>query len=436
MADNKLPTKNLDFNSPLAKVYFNNLTNAINNLAGVSGTTDEITVASNVVGLASNTVMPGSAGMRVPSGTTGQRTINVNATIRYNTTTNKFELYENGSWATLGTSVQGDSGEVSFGLSESIQIQGGTGIATAAQAGALIISTSDSGIDHDSLLNFEANEHIDWTSTTSNLSTSGSIQGADITATSSIAIPSGTTVTTNATGEIALDTNGDGSSVTTGVIQGYDGTQNLYWFGATGYPSSDNDVMAYDSGSNSVTWQALSGSGGGDLTLISTATASSSASLDFTSGIDSTYDSYLFVFDSIIPVTDNTTFTAQTSTDGGSNYDSTANDYYRAAFRIDSSGTTITGVASETDTGIVMIASGNAAGESLNGYLYMFGSQNTSTHTHFWFGGISTTSTGSIRMDNRGIKRTSTTAINAITFYMSSGNISSGTIRLYGFNKT
>ena len=34
----------------------------------------------------------------------------------------------------------------------------------------------------------------------------------------------------------------------------------------------------------------------GNLTLLTTATASSSATLDFTSSIDSTYDSYLFKF--------------------------------------------------------------------------------------------------------------------------------------------
>ena len=39
------------------------------------------------------------------------------------------------------------------------------------------ISTNDSEIDHDSLNNFVSNEHIDWTSTSSNLSTSGTITG-------------------------------------------------------------------------------------------------------------------------------------------------------------------------------------------------------------------------------------------------------------------
>jgi hypothetical protein len=40
----------------------------------------------------------------------------------------------------------------------------------------------------------------------------------------------------------------------------------------------------------------------GALTLLSTQTASSSASIEFTSGIDSTYDSYVFKFIDIHPV--------------------------------------------------------------------------------------------------------------------------------------
>ena len=45
--------------------------------------------------------------------------------------------------------------------------------------------------------------------------------------------------------------------------------------------------------------------------LISTATASSSASIEFTSGIDSTYDIYQFEFVNIHPATDNVEFRLQ-----------------------------------------------------------------------------------------------------------------------------
>lgn len=71
----------------------------------------------------------------------------------------------------------------------------------------------------------------------------------------------GTSITTNAAGEIALDTDGNGSTITTGVLQMYDGTQNTFVVSATNYPTTDNDVPAYDSASNSVLWQAQTGVG-------------------------------------------------------------------------------------------------------------------------------------------------------------------------------
>src|SRR5210317_2499009 len=61
----------------------------------------------------------------------------------------------------------------------------------------------------------------------------------------------------------------------------------------------------------------------GDLILLSTQTASASATIDFTSGIDSTYDSYVFKFINIHPQTDGYNFIFNGSSDGGSNYNVT-----------------------------------------------------------------------------------------------------------------
>jgi hypothetical protein len=59
---------------------------------------------------------------------------------------------------------------------------------------------------------------------------------------------------------------------------------------------------------------------GGGLNLISTQTASSSSTISFTSGIDSTYKEYIFKFINIHPATDNVSFQFNVSIDGGSNY--------------------------------------------------------------------------------------------------------------------
>ena len=66
----------------------------------------------------------------------------------------------------------------------------------------------------------------------------------------------------------------------------------------------------------------------GNLVFISRSTASSSSSLSITSGIDSTYKEYIFVFNNIHPATDNVQFLFNFSTDGGSNYNVTKTSTY------------------------------------------------------------------------------------------------------------
>jgi hypothetical protein len=59
----------------------------------------------------------------------------------------------------------------------------------------------------------------------------------------------------------------------------------------------------------------------GSLILLSTQTASASATISFTSGIDSTYDSYVFKFYDIHPsVASDVDFSFQGSTNSGSSY--------------------------------------------------------------------------------------------------------------------
>jgi hypothetical protein len=67
---------------------------------------------------------------------------------------------------------------------------------------------------------------------------------------------------------------------------------------------------------------ALPSSLGDGITLISSQTASASASISFTTGIDSTYKAYKFVFSNIHPATDQTEF-AVNFRDGGAAYDAT-----------------------------------------------------------------------------------------------------------------
>lgn len=75
----------------------------------ILGTTNQISVANGngtgnpTIGLASNAVFPGTAGVTLPNGTTAQRGVGANGQIRYNVDTQAFEGYAAGSWSVFST---------------------------------------------------------------------------------------------------------------------------------------------------------------------------------------------------------------------------------------------------------------------------------------------------------------------------------------------
>jgi len=84
----------------------------------ITGTTDTITVTngSGVAGnptitIADNPILPGTAGMVLPDGTTGDRPLTpAPGTVRYNTTLGKTEVFQDGVWYQLGTVTPGGVG--------------------------------------------------------------------------------------------------------------------------------------------------------------------------------------------------------------------------------------------------------------------------------------------------------------------------------------
>lgn len=96
------------------------------------------------------------------------------------------------------------------------------------------------------------------------LSISPSWTGAhDFGGATSIEIPNGTSPTVNAAGEIAIDTDADGNYIDQGWFTFHDGTQQMYCpaFDAIGTPS-DNDIIAYDAGTDKWVIEAQSAGGG------------------------------------------------------------------------------------------------------------------------------------------------------------------------------
>ena len=168
------------------------------------------------------------------------------------------------------------------------------------------------------------------------------------------------------------------------------------------------------------------------ITLISSQTASNSASISFTSGIDSTYKAYKFVFSSIHPRTDNI-FEFNMSTDGGSNYNVTKTTTFSRAYH--NQADTSSDVDYDTGRDLAQSTSFQDIGysdlnasDSFSGSLLLFNPSSTTYVKHF----ISNT-TGSNFVFNffvAGYGNT-TSAVNALQFKFESGNFD-GTIYLYG----
>jgi len=179
-------------------------------------------------------------------------------------------------------------------------------------------------------------------------------------------------------------------------------------------------------------------SAGDGITLISSQTASASSSLSFTTGIDSTYRTYLFKMINIHPSNNGVKWTFNLSTDGGSNYNVTKTSTSFAA--VHDEGDTEATLQYKTPEDLAQsssdqsfgIAISNGNDESYSGTLHLFNPSSTTYVKHF----IATTNnihsnTYSNNSFTAGYGNT-TSAINAIKFQMSAGNIDAGTIYMYG----
>jgi hypothetical protein len=178
------------------------------------------------------------------------------------------------------------------------------------------------------------------------------------------------------------------------------------------------------------------------LVLLSTQTASASANISFTTGLNSTYDEYIFSFINVRPATDNADFHFNLSTDSGSNYNVTKTTTWFTAYH-DEAGTASSleynagvDLAQSTAFQRVTLDTGNGADESLSGTLTLFNPSSTTYVKHFM------SNTNSYDGGNYSLNAfmagygNTTSAINAVQFKFDSGNIADGIIKLYGVKKS
>jgi len=178
----------------------------------------------------------------------------------------------------------------------------------------------------------------------------------------------------------------------------------------------------------------------GSLTHIATQTASSSASLSFTSGIDSTYKEYIFYFVNMHPVTDNVDFRFQANRVSGSGYNETITSTNFQAYHEENGSSAVLQYRADYDqaqgTAFQLLGNtcGNGNDESISGYLHIFNPSSTTFVKHY----IARTNTyyyGDITIDlySAGYFNLES-ALDEFQFKFSSGNIDSGQILLFGLN--
>ena len=173
-------------------------------------------------------------------------------------------------------------------------------------------------------------------------------------------------------------------------------------------------------------------------TLISTATASNASSVDITSGIDSTYDEYMFVFTDIGPATNTAQMSFQVNAADQSGFNETITSTYFLAWNYED-GSTGQGLAYqagadlEQGTGYQVLTSdtGSGADESCAGILHLFSPSNTTYVKHFYSDFSSNAADDSAQRSLCAGYINVTAAIDEISFKMSSGNFD-GVIQLFG----
>ena len=184
---------------------------------------------------------------------------------------------------------------------------------------------------------------------------------------------------------------------------------------------------------------------GGNMVFIKKLTASSSSALSFVDGassvvLDNTYKEYLFTFNNIHPEEDNRSLGMTMSIDGGSNYNVAKTTTLFFAYHDEGdSGTglgyqTAKDLAQGTGNQMILVETGNDNDQSASGYLRLFNPSSTTFVKNFIAQSNTYEATNnSMHCFIAGYGNT-TSAVNAIQFSMSSGNIDAGDICLYGIN--
>jgi hypothetical protein len=164
---------------------------------------------------------------------------------------------------------------------------------------------------------------------------------------------------------------------------------------------------------------------GGMGDFIVSKTASASATLDFTEFNASLYDSYVFKIKDLRTTTNSAGLILRASVDGGASYAAGGADYNFIQRSADQSGTPIISEAGGTSSGYNINGATSSSGCRFSGTLDVLP---TSFSTVYTVAGLNFASS-LFRFESSG---SSAANANAVRFLATSGNLTSGTITMYG----
>lgn len=191
-----------------------------------------------------------------------------------------------------------------------------------------------------------------------------------------------------------------------------------------------NQALATD-GSGNLVFKSAPDLDGGVWKKITTTTASSDATINFT-GLDSTYKTYWLVMSNVQPATDNVSLLLRVGTGAGPTYD-TGSNYKFSTFAYDSSGSGSSSANNSTNSiNIVVGGQGNTSQELLGGNIFIYNPSDSSYFTYLTTNICLRDASGNITNINGSGMYAVTTAVTAIRLYYGSGDVSIGEFTLYG----
>jgi len=190
--------------------------------------------------------------------------------------------------------------------------------------------------------------------------------------------------------------------------------QNVSGVGTANYILISNGASALPS------WNA------GGWIKITKVTANNSVDLQITSGFSTTYKTYMVICEQIVPATLNALLYAQVSADGGLTWLNTS---YLSGVNTQPFNSGVWANASATTNFVLSNGISNVGGTTagLSGQFFFFQLGNNTKPTMCGYG-VNTAGRNILACGSYD----STITANAIKFYMSTGNITSGTITIYG----